>query len=129
MSNKSKEEQLGMPIGTASARLKKSIMLNLIKKLSQNICYRCNKKIRTPEELSIDHIKNWLHKSPKLFWDLNNITFSHRKCNKSERTPRTKKKHGANAFRRGCRCFECRKIIAQTNKRYRNKIRASARIG
>ena len=83
--NKSKIEQtkqLGMPIGTAYARLKKSVMFSLLQQLNQDICYRCNKKIETSEELSIDHIKPWLYNNIKLFWDLNNISFSHVKCNK-----------------------------------------------
>lgn len=85
ISNLMKLKQLGMPIGTASGKLKKAIMLKLLQKLKEDICYRCNKIIETPEELSIDHKINWLHVSSDLFWDLDNIAFSHKKCNKTGR--------------------------------------------
>jgi hypothetical protein len=87
-SNKEKNIQLGMPLGTASARLKKAIMLNLLQKLCQDICYKCGERITTPEELSVDHKVNWLYNDTELFWDLNNIAFSHRRCNISERRGR-----------------------------------------
>lgn len=87
-SNETKKNFLGMPIGTASGRLKKKVMLYLLQKLGENKCYRCNKEIETPEELSVEHKKYWLHIDKKLFWDLDNITFSHMKCNtKAKRCP------------------------------------------
>lgn len=46
-----------MPFGTASARLKKKIMFMLIKKLGEDICYRCGNKIEDVDELSIEHKK------------------------------------------------------------------------
>ena len=81
--NKIRNEQLGMPIGTASARLKKIIMFDLIKKLNQNICFQCGKIIETEENLSIEHKIPYLHSEDpiKLFFDLGNIAFSHLKCN------------------------------------------------
>ena len=74
-------EQLGMPPGTASAKLRKSILFNLLQKLKQDICIRCGNKIVTIDDLSIEHIKPWENIDPKLFWDLNNIAFSHLACN------------------------------------------------
>ena len=76
-----KNKFLGMPYGTASSRLKKSVMLLLLKKLGENWCYRCGAEIETERELSIDHKKSWLNVDVKLFWDLDNIAFSHLSCN------------------------------------------------
>jgi hypothetical protein len=73
--------QLGMPYGTASQRLKKSVMLMLAQKCSMDICHQCGHRIETPEELSIEHVRPWLDGDVQLFWDLNNIGFSHLSCN------------------------------------------------
>lgn len=83
--NQRKTEQLGMPIGTASGRLRKMIVLNLLQQLGQDACFRCGNRIGTPEELSIEHKKPWLGNATALFWDLNNIAFSHRQCNRPDR--------------------------------------------
>ncbi len=77
--------QLGMSIGTASHRLKKQLMHRLAQRLGEDACFRCGKPILTAEELSIDHKKTWLDIDISLFWDLDNIAFSHRSCNKPDR--------------------------------------------
>ena len=82
---KKKSDQLGMPFGTASGRLKKMIMLRLLQRLGEDVCYRCGKKIETYQELSVDHKVDWLDVDPDLFWDLGNISFSHRECNRPGR--------------------------------------------
>lgn len=79
------EEQLGLKMGTASRRLKKAILFSLIQRLGDDICFKCGLKITTIDEMSIEHKHPWLHVSAELFWDLNNIAFSHRKCNKPDR--------------------------------------------
>lgn len=81
--NRKKNEQLGMPLGTASAKLRKSILFNLLKDSGKNICYQCGKMIDSEEELSIEHKVPWLDSdNPKeLFFSLSNIAFSHLKCN------------------------------------------------
>ena len=76
-----KRKFLGMHYGTASNKLRKKIMLMLLKKLDKNWCYRCGAEIETERELSIDHKKSWFKVSVELFWDLNNIAFSHLSCN------------------------------------------------
>lgn len=83
--NKRKNDQLGMPHGTANNILRKSIMFQLVKDLNRDVCYRCNKKIETIEDFSIDHKEAWLDNDPNLFWDLDNIAFSHLKCNIAHR--------------------------------------------
>jgi hypothetical protein len=76
-----KDHQLGMSYGTASHRLKKQILFSLVQETGKDICYRCGKVIETAEELSVDHKIDWLDKDPSLFWDLDNIAFSHLSCN------------------------------------------------
>lgn len=85
MSNKNKTEFLGMNASTASHRLKKLIMFSLIQEVKKNICLKCGREIETAEELSVDHIRPWLYVDKNMFWDLNNIGFSHKKCNKIDR--------------------------------------------
>ena len=74
-----------MPYGTACGRLKKSILFKLVQKLKKDVCYRCHKKIEDEKDLSIDHKKAWLNVDVKLFWDLENIAFSHNECNSKSR--------------------------------------------
>lgn len=85
MNNLKKTKQLGMPYGTACNKLKKIILFSLIKKNSLNNCYRCNKIIVNICDLSIDHKIHWLDNDTKLFWNLDNIAFSHLKCNSLSR--------------------------------------------
>lgn len=82
-SNALKAERLGMPIGTASNRLKKKILLQLLRRLEEDFCYRCSERIQTVEQLSIEHKEPWLsaHEPASSFFDLDNIAFSHLSCN------------------------------------------------
>lgn len=124
------KEQLGMSRGMASGRLRKSIMFDLVQRLSLDICFKCKKKISLEKELSIEHKEPWLHniKAVKLFFDLENIAFSHLKCNISSGRRPTKKEHGTkNAYERGCRCKECRE--AKNIKTKNNRIRRKERTG
>jgi len=85
---------LGQPIGTAAHRLRKMIIFDMCKKLSLDMCYRCHLRIEKIEELSIDHKKPYLNGDDplRLFWDINNIAFSHSKCNSAaaRRPPKLK---------------------------------------
>lgn len=82
-SNKHRAELLGEPFGTATAKLRKAIMFQLVQETNKDVCFRCGEKIKTIEDLSIEHKKSWARaENPKeTFFDLNNITFSHLKCN------------------------------------------------
>lgn len=82
---KERYEQLGIPFGTACHKLRQRLFFKYLKKAGENFCYDCKKEILTPEEVSIQHKKVWLHVSAELFWDFENIAFSHKKCNKQER--------------------------------------------
>ena len=80
-----KADQLGMNPGTASGRLVKDLLWSLIDKK----CYRCGKEM-TRETFSIDHVVPWLDSEDPLglYFDLHNVSFSHRFCNVSaSRTP------------------------------------------
>lgn len=81
--NNKKAEQLGMPYGTASNRLRKLILFKLLQECGKDTCYRCGKKIENPNELSIEHKINWLDSDNpvEIFFDLENIAFSHLSCN------------------------------------------------
>lgn len=108
--NKKKDEQLGMPIGTASNRLKKSIIMMLLKQQNLNFCFQCGAEIETEKELSIEHKVPYLDSNDpvSLFFDLNNIAFSHLKCNVDAGRDTRKRNCGTTAgYKRGCRCESC----------------------
>jgi len=81
--DKKKQDQLGMPFGTARNRLIKQIMFDLVKQLGKDTCYQCGSQIKDIEYLSIEHKVPWLDsENPiSLYFDLNNIAFSHTSCN------------------------------------------------
>lgn len=85
--NAKKVEVLGMPFGTASARLKKNIMFALLKKHSEDVCFQCSKQIMTVDELSVEHKDPWMANGVEAFWDINNIAFSHLYCNVRAHAP------------------------------------------
>lgn len=104
-SDKRKSAQLGMPYGTACHRLRKSIMFQLVQQAGRDECVRCHRKILTSNELSIEHIANWLHEDTSLFWDLGNIGFSHVKCNVVDR-PGMNRKIGPTGTSWCCACTQ-----------------------
>jgi len=63
--------------------MRQNVVFSLVKLCGYDICIRCSKKIETVEELSYDHLQNWLHaeNAIELFFDPNNIRFSHKTCN------------------------------------------------
>jgi hypothetical protein len=80
--NKRKSAQLGMNASTANHRLKVDILWNLVEKTEQDLCFHCG-LVMTRETFSIEHKVPWLHEPNafELFFDLDNISFSHLKCN------------------------------------------------
>lgn len=96
MGNDVKTAVLGVPFGTANARLRKMIIFALVQRLGEDVCYRCGKLIENIEELSIEHKKAWLQQeNPKeAFYDLENIAFSHLVCNVDARSLPFKKYEG-----------------------------------
>ena len=87
-----KSKQLGMNFCTATNRLKKAILFELIKECNKNYCYHCGEEILL-EDLSIEHKVPWMYSSDpkKLFWDLENISFSHLSCNCSKTRSKSQK--------------------------------------
>jgi len=81
--NDQKAKLLGMPFGTATSRLRKSLLFQMAQQLGRDICYRCGAKIAVLEEFSIEHKKAWASASCPVtaFFDLGNIEFSHLSCN------------------------------------------------
>ncbi len=73
--------QLGMSQGAAANKLRKNILYSLLVRLKENVCFKCGQEISTVDELSIEHKKPWENVSSELFWSLENIAFSHLKCN------------------------------------------------
>ena len=76
-----KRLQLGMNPSTANGRLVKDL---LWKYIPTAVCHRCGEAM-TRDNFSIEHIKPWLDSDDpiKMFFDLDNITFSHHSCNSS----------------------------------------------
>lgn len=81
--NEIKSKQLGVNFSTACNQLRKSVMFSLVQKCGLNLCHRCGKEIETSHELSLDHVEDWMYKenAQELFFDVNNIAFSHKTCN------------------------------------------------
>lgn len=76
-----KSEQLGMPFGTACGRLERKVLFQLVQQAKRDICCRCGNTIERVNDLSMDHKRPWQDVDPLLFWDLENIAFSHKRCN------------------------------------------------
>lgn len=122
ISNQKKTDQLGMPIGTASGRLRKTIIFQLLKETNKNFCFQCGAEIETEKDLSIEHKVPWLDsENPKeLFFDLNNIAFSHLICNVGAARPKQIKHPSFHSYRKGCRCIGCKEANRLTVEKYRN---------
>ena len=124
--NKKKSEQLGMNHSTAQHRLRKHVLFHLLQQLGQDICFQCGERIEHVDQLSMEHKVPWFSASPDLFWDLDNIAFSHLSCNiKAGRRPtKGRRKHPSiDAYIKGCRCEECREIQKLRMRKYRNKLK------
>jgi hypothetical protein len=81
--NKVKAEKLGMSYGKARNDLNKKIMFSLLQLTDMDICFRCGEKIECQETMSVEHVEAWLNSDNPVekFFDLGNISFSHRTCN------------------------------------------------
>ena len=74
-------QQLGMSHGEAAGKLRKKILFSLLVRLKENVCFKCGSAVETDDDLSIEHKQPWENRETSLFWDLENIAFSHTKCN------------------------------------------------
>lgn len=84
-SSRIKAQFLGMNHGTAQHKLKQLIMLMLIQRTGLDNCFKCGLGIIAANDLSIDHKQPWLYVDSNLFWNLDNIAFSHKRCNRPDR--------------------------------------------
>jgi hypothetical protein len=86
-----KREQLGMDPGGASVRLNRDLLFKFVMSSGEK-CFRCGGEL-TRETFSIEHKEPWLdsHDPVKLFFDLDNVAFSHKVCNyRAARRPNKK---------------------------------------
>lgn len=105
--NQVKSEQLGMPFGTAANRLRQRILFRLVQEAGRDRCFVCEEVIEAATDLSIEHKKPWLHRDPDLFWDLDNVAFSHRVCNKPSVYHKNNRKGCPNGTAWCSDCKEC----------------------
>jgi len=120
-----KTAQLGMNPSTASNRLNKQLLFSLGERLGMQWCFQCASKIESVEDMSVEHKIPWLHSEDPvgLFFDLDNIAFSHKVCNYSvSRGNGIEKKPCPSpaSYRRGCRCEGCK----ASTRDYRKALRA-----
>ena len=90
MTSRQKADLLGMPLGTATHRLRKAVMFKLARALGEDTCFRCDQRIESVDELSIEHKQPW-QSAPDpqaAFFDVENIAFSHLSCNCKATTKR-----------------------------------------
>ena len=106
MSKQEKKRQLGMDPSTASNRLVKDILWDYIVKCGDDHCHVCKNQL-TRDDFSIEHKDPWLHSEDPLglFFDIDNIAFSHKSCNygaarKMNKIYATLKEREAAAFQR-----------------------------
>ena len=112
-----------MDPSTASNRLKKNLLFEFAKRLDMHWCYQCGAEIEDCDKFTVEHKTPWLHsEDPKgLFFDIDNIAFSHKSCN--YRAARVSKEKGGKpcpsttAYRYGCRCEGCKKAQRDYRKR------------
>lgn len=105
---------------TASNRLIKDILFNFISK--DNIkCFHCNEEM-TREDFSIEHKIPWLDSENPidLYFNLDNISFSHISCNVSRRRNIKRSHPSSSSYNYGCRCNDCIKCNTDKVRKYRN---------
>lgn len=83
MSNAKKAKLLGMPLGTATHRLRKMLLFKFVRAAGAAICYRCGDWISSIDDFTVEHKEPWgsAKDSVGAFFDLDNVAFSHMKCN------------------------------------------------
>lgn len=81
--NENKYRLLGMPYGTACARLRKALLYECASRLGLCVCFQCGEPIEDVESFSIDHKEAWMSANDPVdaFFNLDNIAFSHLSCN------------------------------------------------
>ncbi len=91
--NKRKAKLLGKSFGASSGRLRKMLLFKLAGQLGLTNCYRCGAEIDDIDDFSVEHMEDWMGSADPVeaFFDLDNIAYSHRRCNSSAAKRPTKK--------------------------------------
>lgn len=127
-------------MGTAANRLRKALMYKLASQLGLCKCFRCGEPIEDPDGLSVEHKESWLDSQNPvgLFFDLENVAFSHFRCNISvarkvnRKTTEAKKEMRREGYRRYYARLKADPFRYQTRKdkrraysrEYMRKVRA-----
>ena len=117
MSKIKKEQQLGMNPSTASNRLVKDILWKYIQASSDDMCFRCGLSM-SRDNFSIEHKDSWLDSEDPLdlYFDLENISFSHLSCNSGASKKPPAKCGTISNYQKGCRCEDCKVAKIATRK-------------
>ena len=117
MSDK-KKQQLGMNPSTAASRLVKDILWKLLQDTGQDSCCKCSEQM-TRDTFSIEHIQPWMDSVDPLglYFDLENISFSHLSCNISDARRDRPTNCGISRYNSGCRCDICKSAKSSLNKK------------
>lgn len=74
--------QLGKSAGAANNQLRKQLLFKYVQAVGDHFCFKCEAEIETVDDFSIEHKLPWEGRDAALFWDLDNIAFSHVRCNR-----------------------------------------------
>lgn len=123
-----KTQQLGMNPGTASHRLTKDILFAFIQITDNNQCFVCGKPM-SREDFSIEHKVPWLDSADPvgLYFDLQNIAFSHHRCNVGSARQEPAKCGSKGAYAKGCRCSLCCEYKSKDDKKRYTKEKRQER--
>lgn len=123
-----KAQQLGMNPSTASHRLVKDLLFKMVCDTEQNKCFQCGEPMER-NNFSIEHKTPWLDSEnpQELFFNLENIAFSHLKCN-VQNARRAKSECGTSrSYNKGCRCEECKSAKREKYANYYSTEKRQAR--
>lgn len=118
-----KEEQLGMTTGKANSILNRDILWHLVVKTKQDSCFHCG-ELMTRETFSVEHKTPWLDSEDpvSLFFNMDNISFSHLACNTKAARQTTKKYHTEEE-----RLEATRRLKRESRKRVKPEIEKARR--
>lgn len=118
-----RNKQLGLNEGTAASRLKKRILFHYVKLANQHYCFQCKKEIIDVKDFTVEHKVPWLdaENAAELFNDINNIAFSHLKCNIVNARKKYCEHGTARKYALGCRCELCTKANTEKVTLYRKR--------